>query len=280
MGTWKVLREWLRLIALSTLLCIPVPVMAKDTNEYVAKFTFKNKTAGQRDALSFEILGVLPRDVSVKFLKGSKMQGPITLDNLTTRTRVRASGIVRAVNPGETADIEIRLKKKEEARIGDPRWGLLVNGTVPVPLPPLGKPEITGGQWKLDPEFTLFNDTEDVPFGIRNLQLFTNVSTDDFEMLDPQTFFGANPNSSLPSFLLSPGTNSADQGLKFEMFPEPDVGMWLVATGQLYDDTGETVGAFIHGVQAVPEPSTLALCGGGLIGLRALASRRRRRRAE
>ena len=266
---------WSCAIALSALLSLPGPLGAATSKEYVAKFTFMNEQMGQRDALSFEVLGVLPKDLSVKILKGSTLQGPITLDDLTTRTRVRVSGAIRAVNNGQTADIEIRLKNKKEARIADPRWGVLQGGVVPVPLPPLGKPKITGGKWVLDPEFTAFNDTTDVPFGVRNLELFTNVSPVDFEALDPQALLAEGLDSSLPSFFLSPGTSTLDLGLLLDIFPEPAPGLFLVAMGQIVDDSGHVVGAFIHGVQTeVPQPSALALVGAAWLGFWAVRARR------
>lgn len=279
-GSRHIAMGWVRavgayLIALLAC-CTPPSVMAKASNEYVAKFTFTNNTATAKDALSFEILGILPANVSASFVKGSRMQGPILLDDLTTRTRVRASGAVRTVNMGQTATIEVRLKNAKSARLSDPRWGVLVMGAVPVPIPGgLGRPAIAGGTWVLDPEFILFNDTVDVHFGVRNLQLFTNISTADFEMLDPESVLTALPDVSLPDVFLSPGTNSADQGLRFEIFPEPDDGKWLVASGQIYDSSGETVGAFIHGVQAIPEPSISALWAVGLTGVSLLTVRRR-----
>lgn len=259
---------WLCSIALAALLSVPDPVGAAASKEYVAKFTFTNQQMGQRDALSFEVLGVLPKDLSVKILKGSTLQGPITLDDLTTRTRVRVSGATRAVNNGQTADIEIRLKNKKEARIADPRWGVLQGGVVPVPLPPLGKPKITGGKWALDPQFTAFNDTDE-PFGVRNLELFTNVSPVDFEALDPHALLADDLDSLLPSFFLSPGTSTIDLGLSLDIFPEPNPGLFLVAIGQIVDESGTVVGAFIHGVQAeeVPQPAALVLVGAGGLGL-------------
>lgn len=255
------LQVWSCRMSAVGILCIAGQLWAMPVNQYVAKFSFKNEQMGQRDALSFEIAA--PRnDVSVRLLPGSKLNGPITLDDLTNRTRVRIAGTVRAVNNGDTAEIEIRLKNgRKEARISDARWGVLQNGAVPVPLPPLGRPKIAGGKWELDPQFTVFNDIADVSFGVRNLQLFTNVTPDVFEALDPETFLSTTFDPSLPNFFVSSGTNTDDLGLSFTIFPEPDPGLFLVAIGQIVDEAGNVVGAFIHGVQAqaVSEPCTVAL---------------------
>jgi|GEM_PF-6007269 len=105
-----------------------------------------------------------------------------------------------------------------------------------------------------DPIYTIFNESS-VPIGIRNLQFLVNVPEIYFGSLDPgsEPGFGA----VMQEFILS--ANSS------KVFNVPGIinpGNYLYAQGEMYNvESGEVIGAFIHGHQSIPVPESSVTLG-------------------
>lgn len=111
-----------------------------------------------------------------------------------------------------------------------------------------------------DADLTLYNDLTD-SFGVQDLGFLPNITESAFDNLDLDLLLARSFDSSEPAFTLPPA-NLQD----FPDLPDPDPGNVFAADEQLLDpSSGEVIGAFAEGVEAVPEPSTLALLGAVLV---------------
>ncbi|HEY2158451.1 MAG TPA: PEP-CTERM sorting domain-containing protein [Isosphaeraceae bacterium] len=122
---------------------------------------------------------------------------------------------------------------------------------------------------KADPIFSFSNELEDnIPFGIQNLRFEVNVPELSPSQLDPDNNSPFDPN--LPHFLLNQG-----DAMDFSLPDTLDPGNWDYAFGQVVDTQGHVLGAFIVGTN-VPEPASVWMLTGGLLGAVAIRSSRRR----
>jgi len=261
---------------------------AGQVQKYVARYQVLY-TAGARgefdnSAIKFVLDGSTVRgglnvgDISISIARGSTFQS--TLDNGTTLQLTRLPngdlgvgmiGNIRSVNPPPPNqflifDVTINKPGVTTLRATNPVWSQAPANNQ-ISSDPLGPAALTGGRFTLDPSYVAYNDSS-VALEIRNLQLMSNISEAAFDALDVSAVYSEAFNPSLPEFTLSPGTNSADLGLMFNVSPEPDPGNYLAALGQVVDpSTGTVVGAFVQGVQVIPEPRSLILMLVGLAGV-------------
>jgi hypothetical protein len=283
------------LAILIALLAVPLPAQAKQTQRYVADYEAKwpvpllpaPDTAAIQFTINAPVFGgrvirLNPGDVEISILRGSQLQSSLvngqTLQITPTGNGdllVTIVGDIRTVNPGQVAKFKIDILKQNVTtlRLSRPQWG---NADANNNFTALGSNGLTGGLFALDPQYVAFNDLGDLSLVVRNLELMGNVSPLSFDSFDAATIFDAPFNPGLPSFLLSPGTSSTDLGLMFDFGPEPDLGNFLVAQGQVVDPQGNILSAFIQGVQAVPAPDTLWLFAGGLAWIAGRAAWRQR----
>ena len=277
------------------LLAAPLPAQAKQTQRFVADYEAKWPVpllpAPDTAAIQFTInapvfsgrvIKLNPTDVEISILKGSQLQSSL-VNGQTLRITptgngdllVTVIGDIRTVNPGQVAKFRIDILRQDvtSLRLSRPQWG---NADANNNFTALGSNGLTGGKFALDPQYVAFNDLGDLSLVIRNLELMGNVSPLSFDSFDVGTIFDAPFNPGLPTFLLSPGTSSADLGLTFDFGPEPDLGNFLVAQGQVVDPQGNILSAFIQGVQAVPAPNALSLFACGLAWVAGIAAWRKR----
>jgi len=266
---------------------------ATTINRFVAVYQAVYNAAAAPNSASLQFIvngstvrgGLRPGDVGIEIVRGSRLVSSLQPGTSLQKTRlsngdllVTVVGDIRTANPGQIARIRVVIEKGgvSTLRLGSPRWGD-VDLSVNTQFTPLGPAALTGGAYVLDPQYLAHNDSAEAALGIRNLEFLSGIKTSTFSDLDVGALFRAGDNPTLPSFVLSPGTSSLDLGLTLDAGPEPPPTTWLAAMGQILDPgSGEVIGAFIHGVQAVPEPSASVLALGGCAAVLALARLRKR----
>lgn len=264
--TMRILTATLLLILPS--FAVPPRAFAKVT-ETIMEVNLANTTTGNVSKIQFEVTSpqLTPAMVDLG-LPGNISGAPGTVvksDNGGGTVGVILVLDVKVLKPTEVMKLKVIVPGAKQITITGAKW-LDATDTALTPRPKFpGFKVVTK-----DLDYTLLNDLID-PFGIQNLAFLPNITPAAFDALDLDTILNAPFNSSLPSFSMSPFSFSDFPGL-----PDPDLGNFFAAEGQILDDSGIVVGSFIHGVEVAPEPSTILLLGSGLSCLGVFAWRRRR----
>jgi len=149
--------------------------------------------------------------------------------------------------------------------------------TVRVPADLHGNIPISGFRYDREPDYIISNDTAE-PFTVQGLQFVSNVPEVPIDELDLGSLCkrpGISCSPPEPDFLLAP--------LSHKTFFFPTIvgpGNFFYAQGTIFDPATSETSAFTDGNQSpMPEPSTLALFGIGLLGLVGYGWRQRKKAA-